>query len=210
MKFASCLSVNCHDSQFHRLPTMKFASSLSVNCHDSQFYRLPTMKFASSLSVNCHDSQFYRLPSMKFANFMVGRRWNRLFTDKLDAKYWGVRVKSPINHCRFSPLSAYMTRYTRHGKCIPVCVNDEKYPSWFLGNAGSTFVKLLHMFFSDRSGGVVRLEKYSSNSILTVNYCLLNFNKNAMYLIKSFWHKLLIQTPLVLYINKIIIRSILM
>ena len=43
-KFASSLSVNCHDSQFHRLPTMKFASSLSVNCHDSQFHRLPTIK----------------------------------------------------------------------------------------------------------------------------------------------------------------------
>ena len=28
--FASSLSVNCHDSQFHLLPTMKFASSLSV------------------------------------------------------------------------------------------------------------------------------------------------------------------------------------
>ena len=41
--FASSLSVNCHDSQFHRLPTMKFASSLSVNCHDSQFHRLPTI-----------------------------------------------------------------------------------------------------------------------------------------------------------------------
>ena len=57
--FASSLSVNCHDSQFHRLPTMKFASSLSVNCHDSQCHRLPTMKFASRLSVNCHDSQFH-------------------------------------------------------------------------------------------------------------------------------------------------------
>ena len=32
---------------------------------------------------------------------MVGRRWNWLswqFTDKLDAKYLGVSVKSPINH----------------------------------------------------------------------------------------------------------------
>ena len=44
-KFASSLSVNCHDSQFHRLPTMKFASSLSVNCHDSQFHRLPTISW---------------------------------------------------------------------------------------------------------------------------------------------------------------------
>ena len=26
-----------------------FASSLSVNCHDSQFHRLPTMKFASTV-----------------------------------------------------------------------------------------------------------------------------------------------------------------
>ena len=43
-KFASSLSVNCHDSQFHhRLPSMKFASSLSVYCHDSQFHRLPTI-----------------------------------------------------------------------------------------------------------------------------------------------------------------------
>ena len=62
--FAS-LSVNCHDSQFHRLPTMKFASSLSVNCHDSQFHRLPSMKFASSLSVNCHDSQFWNILGSK-------------------------------------------------------------------------------------------------------------------------------------------------
>ena len=44
-KFASSLSVNCHDSHFHRLPTMKFASSLSVNCHDSQFHRLPTISW---------------------------------------------------------------------------------------------------------------------------------------------------------------------
>ena len=42
-KFASSLSVNCHESHFHRLPTMKFASSLSVNCHDSHFHRLPTI-----------------------------------------------------------------------------------------------------------------------------------------------------------------------
>ena len=39
--FASRLSINCHDSQFHRLPTMKFASSLSVNCHDSPDSTLP-------------------------------------------------------------------------------------------------------------------------------------------------------------------------
>ena len=42
-KFASSLSVNCHDSHFHRLPTMKFASSLSVSCHDSHFHRLATI-----------------------------------------------------------------------------------------------------------------------------------------------------------------------
>ena len=32
---------------------------------------------------------------------MVGRRWKWLswqFTDKLDSKYWGASVKSPINH----------------------------------------------------------------------------------------------------------------
>ena len=49
--FASSLSVNCHDSQFHR------ASSLSVNWHDGQFHRLPTI---SSTSVDgetdCRDS----------------------------------------------------------------------------------------------------------------------------------------------------------
>ena len=54
MKFASSLSVNCHDSQFHRLPTMKFASSLSANCHDRHFHRLPSnevcIEFVSKLS----------------------------------------------------------------------------------------------------------------------------------------------------------------
>ena len=83
--FASSLSVNCHDSQFHRLPTMKFASSLLVNCHDSKFHRLSTMKFASSLSVNCHDGRFHRLPTIRWTDVTV---------------YWQTRCKILGSKCK--------------------------------------------------------------------------------------------------------------
>ena len=49
-------------------------------------FTLTPQYFASSLSVNCHDSQFHRLPTIS----STYGRWT--------AKYWGVSVKSPINH----------------------------------------------------------------------------------------------------------------
>ena len=71
-----------------------FELSLSVNCHDGRFHRLSTIMF-NLWSVN-GQTRFKR---------MVSRRWNRpscQFTDKLDSKYWGVSVKSPINHRKYT------------------------------------------------------------------------------------------------------------
>ena len=56
------------------------------------------MKFASSLSVSCHDGRFHRLPT------------------KLDAKYWGVSVKSPINHRSFRPVVIQFVVHQQHIK----------------------------------------------------------------------------------------------
>ena len=42
-----------------------------------------------------------------------------------------------------NPLTAYMTRQARHGNGITMCVRDKFVPSWWLGNTGSIFAKLI-------------------------------------------------------------------
>ena len=122
-KFASSLSVNCHDRRFHRLPTISLhrASSLSVNCHEWRRSVSPSTdhQFASILSVNCHDRRYHRLPTI-ICKLLDGRRWNRRSwqsTDELDARYWEVGVKSPINH-RSNQPGATLHPWRKYLQCL--------------------------------------------------------------------------------------------